>query len=117
MTAGKKAVIDAILKAAPIILEPIVNITITAPDRFVGDLTSDISSKRGQVTGTESSGGDLMAISGQVPLSEVSEYQSRLRSTTGGQGSYALDFSHYAMVPPQTQAALTSEFKLAREED
>jgi elongation factor G len=117
VTAGKKAVIDAILKAAPIILEPIVNITITAPDRFVGDLTSDISSKRGQVTGTESSGGDLMSISGQAPLSEFSEYQSRLRSTTGGQGSYTLDFSHYAMVPPQTQAALTSEFKLAREED
>jgi elongation factor G len=117
VTAGKKAVIDAILKASPIILEPIVNITITAPDRFVGDLTSDISSKRGQVTGTESSGGDLMSISGQAPLSEFSEYQSRLRSTTGGQGSYTLDFSHYAMVPPQTQAALTSEFKLAREED
>jgi elongation factor G len=117
VTAGKKAVIDAILKAAPIILEPIVNVTITAPDRFVGDLTSDISSKRGQVTGTESSGGDLMSISGQAPLSEFSEYQSRLRSTTGGQGSYTLDFSHYAMVPPQTQAALTSEFKLAREED
>ncbi len=117
VTAGKKAVIDAILKAGAIILEPIVNITITAPDRFVGDMTSDISSRRGQITGTESSGGDLMSISGQVPLSEVSEYQSRLRSVTGGQGSYQIEYSHYAMVPPQTQAALTSQFKLAREED
>jgi len=117
VTAGKKAVIDAILKAGAIILEPIVNITITAPDRFVGDMTSDISSRRGQITGTESSGGDLMSISGQVPLSEVSEYQSRLRSVTGGQGSYQVEFSHYAMVPPPTQAALTSQFKLAREED
>ncbi|MBK7659263.1 MAG: elongation factor G [Betaproteobacteria bacterium] len=117
VTAGKKAVIDAILKAGPIILEPIVNVTITVPDKYVGDVTSDISSRRGQITGTESSGGDLMSIDGQVPLSEVSEYQSKLRSMTGGQGSYTVEYSHYAMVPGQTQAALTSAFKLEREED
>jgi elongation factor G len=117
VTAGRKAVIDAVLKAAPIMLEPIVNIEITAPDRFVGDLTSDISSKRGQVTGTESSGGDLMSIRGMVPLSEVTEYQSRLRSVTGGQGAYTIEFSHYAAVPPQTQSQLASQFKLEREED
>jgi elongation factor G len=103
VTAGRKAVIDAILKASPIMLEPIVNIEITAPDRFVGDLTSDLSSKRGQVTGTESTGGDLMSILGIVPLSEVAEYQSRLRSVTGGQGAYTVEFSHYAAVPPITQ--------------
>ena len=117
VTAGRKAVIDAILKASPIMLEPIVNIEITAPDRFVGDLTSDISGKRGQVTGTESTGGDLMAIQGMVPLSEVSEYQTRLRSVTGGQGAYTIEFSHYAPVPPQTQSHLASQFKLEREED
>jgi len=117
VTAGRKAVIDAILKASPIMLEPIVNIEITAPDRFVGDLTSDLSSKRGQVTGTESTGGDLMSIQGIVPLSEVSEYQSRLRSVTGGQGAYTVEFSHYAAVPPQTQQHLASQFKLEREED
>jgi elongation factor G len=117
VTAGKKAVIDAILKAGAIILEPIVNITINVPDKYVGDVASDISSRRGQITGTESSGGDLMSISGQVPLSEVSEYQSKLRSMTGGSGSYTVDYSHYAMVPGQTQAALTSAFKLEREED
>jgi elongation factor G len=117
VTAGRKAVIDAILKASPIMLEPIVNIEITAPDRFVGDLTSDISGKRGQVTGTESTGGDLMAIKGMVPLSEVTEYQSRLRSVTGGQGAYTMEFSHYAPVPPQTQQHLASQFKLEREED
>jgi elongation factor G len=117
VTAGRKAVIDAVLKASPIMLEPIVNIEITAPDRFVGDLTSDLSSKRGQVTGTESSGGDLMSIRGMVPLSEVTEYQSRLRSVTGGQGAYTIEFSHYAAVPPQTQSLLASQFKLEREED
>ena len=117
VTAGRKAVIDAILKASPIMLEPIVNIEITAPDRFVGDLTADLSSKRGQITGTDSTGGELMAIAGQVPLSEVTEYQSRIRSMTGGQGSYTIEFSHYAPVPPQTQQQLASQFKLAREED
>jgi elongation factor G len=117
VTAGRKAVIDAVLKASPIMLEPIVNIEITAPDRFVGDLTSDLSSKRGQVTGTESTGGDLMSIRGIVPLSEVTEYQSRLRSVTGGQGAYTVEFSHYAAVPPQTQSHLASQFKLEREED
>jgi len=117
VTAGRKAVIDAILKASPILLEPIVNIEITAPDRFVGDLTSDVSGKRGQVTGTESTGGDLMSIQGMVPLSEITDYQSRLRSVTGGQGAYTLEFSHYAPVPPQTQQQLASQFKLDREED
>jgi elongation factor G len=117
VTAGRKAVIDAILKARPIMLEPIVNIEITAPDRFVGDLTADLSGKRGQVTGTESTGGDLMSIKGMVPLSEVSSYQSRLRSVTGGQGAYTIEFSHYAPVPPQTQQELASQFKLEREEE
>jgi elongation factor G len=117
VSAGRKAVIDAILKASAILLEPIVNIEITAPQRFVGDLTSDLSGKRGQVTGTESTGSDLATISGHVPLSEVSEYQSRLRSMTGGQGSYSIEFSHYAPVSPQTQQQLASQFKLAKEED
>jgi elongation factor G len=117
VTAGRKAVIDAVLKASPIMLEPIVNIEITAPDRFVGDLTSDLSGKRGQVTGTASTGGDLMSIQGMVPLSEVSAYHSRLRSMTGGQGAYTIEFSHYAPVPPQTQQVLASQFKLEKEEE
>ena len=83
----------------------------------MGDLTSDISGKRGQVTGTESTGGDLMSIKGMVPLSEIADYQSRLRSVTGGQGAYTIEFSHYAPVPPQVQQNLQSQFKLAHEED
>src|SRR5260221_5215705 len=98
-------------------LEPIVNIEITAPDRFVGDLTSDLSGKRGQVTGTESTGGDLMSIKGMVPLSEVTGYQSRLRSVTGWQGAFTIEFRHYAPVPPQTQPQLASQFKLQRADE
>jgi len=115
-TAGRKAVIDAILKAGPIVLEPIVNIEINAPEAFVGDLTSDLSGRRGQITGTNSSG-DSMSVSGQVPLSELSDYQSRLKSVTGGAGGYSIELSHYAPVPPQTQQQLTSQYKLARDED
>jgi len=116
VSAGRKAVIDAILKAGPIVLEPIVNIEIVAPDAYMGDLTSDLSSKRGHITGTKGQTGAL-AINGQVPLSELTDYQSRLRSVTGGHGSYSIEYSHYAAVPAPTQQQLTSEFKAVAEDD
>jgi elongation factor G len=59
------------------------------------------------VTGTQSTGGDLMSIQGMVPLSEISDYQSRLRSVTGGQGAYTMEFSHYAPVPPPDRMSVT----------
>jgi len=99
VSAGRKAIIDAFSKAGAIVLEPIVNIEIAAPDKFMGDLTSDLSGKRGQVTGTDNAGGELTTIKGMAPLSELSDYQTRLKSVTGGQGSYSIDFSHYAPVP------------------
>jgi elongation factor G len=117
VSAGRKAIIDAFSKAAPIILEPIVNIEINAPDRYMGDLTSDLSGKRGQVNGTDSAGGDIIAIKGVAPLSELSDYQTRLKSVTGGQGAYSIEFSHYAPVPPHTQAQLVSKHKQPVEEE
>jgi elongation factor G len=117
ISAGRKAIIDAFSKAGAIVLEPIVNIEISAPDKFMGDLTADLSGKRGQVTGTDSAGGDLTTIKGAVPLSELSDYQTRLKSVTGGQGSYSIDFSHYAPVPPHTQAQLVSKHKQPVEEE
>jgi elongation factor G len=116
ISAGRKGVVDAILKAGPIVLEPIVNIEVLAPDAFIGDLTSDLATKRGQITGTEASAADA-AISGQVPLSELAEYQSRLRSVTGGQGSYTIELSHYAAVPAMIQQQIVSQHKAEREED
>jgi elongation factor G len=117
VSAGRKAIIDAFTKAAPIILEPIVNIEINAPDKYMGDLTSDLSGKRGQVNGTDSAGGDIIAIKGVAPLSELSDYQTRLKSVTGGQGAYSIEFSHYAPVPPHTQAQLVSKHKQPVEEE
>ncbi len=117
VSAGRKAIIDAFAKAGAIVLEPIVNIEIAAPDKFMGDLTSDLSGKRGQVTGTDNAGGELTTIKGMAPLSELSDYQTRLKSVTGGQGSYSIDFSHYAPVPPHTQAQLISKHKQPVEEE
>lgn len=116
VSAGRKAIIDAFAKAGPIVLEPIVNVEIAAPDKFMGDLTSDLSGKRGQITGTDSSGGDTSTIRGLAPLSELSDYQTRLKSVTGGQGTYSFDFSHYAPVPPHTQAQLVSKHKQPEDE-
>jgi elongation factor G len=117
VSAGRKAIIDAFARAAPIVLEPIVNVEIVAPDKFMGDLTSDLSGKRGHVTGTDTAGAGTTAIRGKVPLSELSDYQTRLKSVTGGQGSYSIDFSHYAPVPGHTQAALVSKHKQPEEEE
>ncbi len=117
VSAGRKAIIDAFAKAGAIVLEPIVNIEIAAPDKFMGDLTSDLSGKRGQVTGTDNAGGELTTIKGMAPLSELADYQTRLKSVTGGQGSYSIDFSHYAPVPPHTQAQLVSKHKQPVEEE
>jgi elongation factor G len=117
VSAGRKAVIDAFAKAGAIVLEPIVNIEIAAPDKFMGDLTNDLSGKRGHVTGTDNAGGELTTIKGLAPLSELADYQTRLRSVTGGQGSYSIDFSHYAPVPPHTQAQLVSKHKAPVEEE
>ena len=116
-TAGRKATIEAIRAATPIILEPVVEIEILAPDEAVGDLAGDLSSKRGQVTGTQPRGTGSMAIGGKVPLAELDDYQGRLKSLTGGQGSYSISFSHYAPVPASTQQQLASQFKVVALDD
>jgi elongation factor G len=100
--------------ARPSVLEPIVNVEIAAPEANIGDITGDLASRRGQVSGTANSSGGL-AVLAQAPLSELSSYQSRLNALTGGQGRYTLAFSHYEAVPPTVQAQLTSHYKLKEE--
>ncbi|MCL2344850.1 MAG: elongation factor G [Desulfobulbus sp.] len=116
-TAGRKAVIEAIRAARPIVLEPIVNIEITVPEAAIGDLTGDLSSRRGHITGTDGRSHGQAAISGEVPLAELNDYQSRLKSLTGGQGSYTIEFARYAAVPPNVQQQLASKFQLQDEEE
>ncbi|MEP7101428.1 MAG: elongation factor G [Burkholderiales bacterium] len=115
-TAGRKAFIDAVKKASPIVLEPIVKVEITAPEHSMGDVTGDLSAKRGQVNGTQALAGGAYMVNGQVPLSELSNYQARLNGMTGGQGRYTLELSHYEAVPPSAQAALMSQYQV-KEDD
>ena len=111
VSAGRKATIDAIRLAKPMVLEPLVNIEVLSPEASIGDLTGDLASKRGQVTGTQPRADGNVSISALIPLAELDEYQGRLKSLTGGKGSYSITFSHYAQVPAQTQQQLASNFK------
>jgi elongation factor G len=117
VTAGRKAVIEAIRNARPIVLEPIVNIEISVPEAAIGDLTGDLSSRRGHITGTDGRGHGMAAISGEVPLAELDDYQSRLKSLTGGQGSYTIEFARYAAVPPNVQQQMASKFQLHEDDE
>jgi len=106
IAAGKRAFMDAIGKARAIILEPIVHIEITAPEAAMGDIAGDLSAKRGQLSGTDSAMPGTLVIKGQVPLSELNNYQARLKSVTAGQGSYSIEFARYDPVPPNVQKNL-----------
>ena len=115
--AGRKAVIEAIRAAKPVVLEPIVSIDIVVPENAIGDLTGDLAGRRGHITGTDGRGHGMAAISGEVPLAELNDYQSRLKSLTGGQGSYTIEFARYAAVPPNLQQQLASKFQLHDEDE
>ncbi len=98
--AGKKAFLDAVARARPIVMEPIVNAEFTIPPDSVGGVTGDLSGMRGMITGTDALPDGRALVSGQVPLQELQGYHSRLKSLTGGDGNFTMDFSHYAEVPP-----------------
>jgi elongation factor G len=116
VTAGRKAFMAAIREARPIVLEPIVNVEITAPDAAMGDITGDLSSKRGQVSGSANGAPGTMIIQALAPLSELTGYQSRLNAITAGQGRYTIALSHYDPVPPATQQQLVGQFRVKDED-
>lgn len=115
-TAGRKAFMAAIRAARPIVLEPIVQIEIAAPDHAIGDVTGDLSARRGLVTGTANGGVGTIVIRGQVPMAELASYQSRLNAMTSGQGRYTIALSHYEAVPPATQQTLMSQHRVRDDE-
>ena len=112
--AGLHAFLDAVAKANPMVLEPVVQIDVTVPQANMGDITGDLSSKRGRISGTTALAGGMVMVSGLAPLSELSSYQSELKSVTGGAGSYTLEFSHYDPVPSNIQQQLAADFQRAR---
>ena len=110
VAAGRKAFLDAIAKAKPIVLEPIVGVEINCPASTMGDVTGDLSSRRGQVTGTQTLQGDMLAVNGLAPLAELDGYAARLKSMTGGHGAWTMSLSHYEMAPPNLQNELAAEY-------
>lgn len=109
--AGKKAFLEAVIEAKPIVMEPIVDVTFTVPSGCMGGVTGDLAGMRGMVSGTNNLPNNRMEISGQAPLKELQSYHSRLKSLSAGEGSFTMDFSHYAQVTPQMHQALVSEFR------
>jgi len=111
VSAGRKAFIDALQKATPIVLEPIMLLSITAPASSIGDITGDLATKRARINGNSSLPGQRATLLALVPLAEVSEYQSRLKALTGGQGAYTMELSHYDPVPSRKQQELAQAWR------
>jgi len=107
-TATRNAFQQAFKDAKPVLLEPIVNIEVTVPSKYIGDITSDLNGRRGRVQDVETMG-DLQTIRAQAPLSEIATYSTDLRSMTAGEGSYSIEFSHYDPVPALVQKQIIAK--------
>jgi elongation factor G len=110
VAAGRKAFLDAIAKAKPIVLEPIVGVEINCPANNMGDVAGDLSSRRGQVTGTKTLQAGMLAVNGLAPLAELEGYAARLKSMTGGHGAWTMSLSHYEQAPANLQNQLSNEY-------
>jgi elongation factor G len=108
MSAGRKAFLDALAKARPIVLEPIVNVEITAPETKMGDIAGELSGHRAHIKGSDTPRPGLVQITAQAPLAEMEHFPARLKSLTAGHGSYSLEFSHYDVAPTQLQQKLAA---------
>ncbi len=113
--AGERAFADAFEKARPILLEPIMDVEIRIPERFTGDVSSNLATLRGRMSGMEMDSG-LQVIKAQVPMKEMQDYATQLRSITAGEGSFSMTQSHYEPVPPNVQQEIVAAHKKAQEE-
>jgi elongation factor G len=117
VSAGKNALLDAISKARPCILEPIVDLYVTIPEHAMGAVTALLSAKRSKIMGTDSAGASELNLHAQVPMAELSDFQSELTAQTAGQGSFTMDYSHDELVPASIQKRLVDAYKPKFEED
>jgi len=115
--AGKGAFTDAVQKAKAALLEPIVDMEITIPAENMGDIAGDMASKRGRVIGQDMLPGNYIVVKAQVPLAEVTKYNSQLKSVTGGRGSYSMTLSHYEIVPPNVQQQIVAQYTKKKESE
>jgi len=111
VSAGRKAFLDALAKARPILLEPIVNVDIVAPEDRMGDIAGELSGHRAHIKGSDAPRPGLVQIKAVAPLSELEHFPARLKSLTAGHGTYNLEFSHYEPAPPQLQQKLVAAHK------
>lgn len=108
--AGREAFKKVFLQAGPVLLEPIMNMTITVPEEFMGDVLGDLNTRRGRVMGMEQQRGKSV-VTAQAPLAEIQRYGTDLRSMTQGRGVYEIEFSHYEIVPPHVAESVIAEAK------
>ena len=113
--AGSMCFQECFMKAKPVLLEPIVNMDINVPSKYMGDISGDLNSRRGRIQGMDADG-DMQIIRAQVPMSEVMTYSTELRSMTGGTGSYTMEYSHLDVVPARFAQAVIATAKKAKEE-
>jgi elongation factor G len=111
--AGSLAFKDAMTRAKPTILEPIMNVEVYAPSDFAGDLMGDLNGRRGRIGGMDTRGG-MTIIKAQVPMAEMLSYEQHLTSATGGRGSYHMEYSHYDEVPSHLQTKIIAAAKAER---
>jgi len=114
--ASARAFSQAFRDARPVLLEPIVNIEVTIPTKYMGDISGDLSGRRGRIQGMGTEG-DQQIIQAQVPLAAVANYSTQLRSMTGGEGSYTMEFSHYEAVPANVQQEIVAKAGKAKAGD
>lgn len=112
--AGERGFLDGFNKAKPILLEPIMDVEIQVPERFTGDVAGNLSSMRGRMQGMEIVEG-IQVIKAQVPLKEMQDYSTQLRSVTAGEGTFTMSLSHYEPVPGNVQAEIIKAHKKAGE--
>ncbi len=109
--AASQAFQDAAKRARPVILEPIMKVDVTVPEKFFGDITGSLSSKRAQIEGFEDRPANIKVVKALVPLSEMFGYTTQLRSMTEGRGNAGMEFSHYAIVPPNVEKTIVDARK------
>jgi len=113
--AGALAFKNCCEKANLVLLEPIMNVEVTVPDQFTGDVMGDLNARRGRIMGMEVQG-TLQVIKAQAPQAEMYKYSNSLRSMTQGRGYFSMEFSHYEEVPREASAKVVEEAKKAKEE-
>jgi elongation factor G len=114
--AGREAIKEAVMKAQPVLLEPIVKMEVAIPSKYMGDITGDISSRRGRVVGMDSLG-DLQVVHAEVPYAEVQQYSAFLQSVTGGEGAYTVEFLRDEIMPAHLADSVISSLQKAHESE